>query len=78
VHGFVIPKEGPDKGRRLHHAWIEVGKFIIETQGGMRQKRSKKEYYNTFSVEVERVYSVEEARSLVDTHKIYGAWNQIK
>ncbi len=69
-HGWV--KTG--SGKRGHHAWIEIGKYVIETQGGQRNRDDKNMYYKAFEVVKNEEYSIEEALKLWEKQSKYGAW----
>ena len=78
VHGSAQPPDGPDRGRTIYHAWVEVGESVIETSNGQREKYSTADYYEHFKIEVLRRYSVGEARALAEKHNIYGLWHTMR
>src|SRR6266487_7186031 len=45
VHGWITSPSGSNAGKRVHHAWIEIGDRVIETQGGMREGCPDWQYY---------------------------------
>jgi hypothetical protein len=63
VHGWISP-EGRHRERRLHHAWIEIGDGVLETQGGMAKPHSKTVYYDWYAAYPTERYSVIEAYKL--------------
>lgn len=73
VHGWMTSPNGPAKGKRNHHAWIEVGDLVVETQCGKLDPRPKGLYYDVFQIHPNEYYTIEEAESLAG--KVgYGAW----
>jgi hypothetical protein len=77
VHGWVTPGAGPVAGRRLHHAWIEIGDVVFESQGGTARRHKKQAYYGLFSVFPNQRYTVDEALALVTRHAgvdNFSAW----
>ena len=72
VHGWVTSPGGPAAGRRIHHAWIEIGETVLETQGGTRQHESRDNYYKKYDAHPNQRYSVPDA--LAFATKGYGAW----
>ncbi len=74
VHGWVTSPEGPYAGRRMHHAWIEAGDGVIETQCGLREGCPDWQYYKKFAVHPTERYSVSEAEALVRETGWAKAW----
>jgi hypothetical protein len=68
-HGWANTQNG-----RGHHAWIEIGDFVIETQGGMRNRDPKAEYYKVFDIYPNESFTVEEALRLKEEQFKFGAW----
>lgn len=75
VHGKVVPTAGVDKGRELHHAWVEVGSKVIETSNGQLISTSVSSYYADFCAEPIKRYTLSEATELRDKHQLYGLWH---
>jgi len=73
VHGWATSPNGSTKDVRIHHAWIEVGDMVIETQGGMRYQKCKSLYYSVFQIYPNETYTVEEAEMLACKNG-YGPW----
>jgi hypothetical protein len=74
VHGWVSSPGGPDPKKRFHHAWIEVGDYAFETQGGTRKQVPKKEYYEVFRAFPNQRYSIQDAAALIERDKRFHAW----
>lgn len=64
VHGWVTPGAGPCAEKRIHHAWIEIGDVVFESQGGTARRHRKRSYYDLFSASPNQRYTVAEARAL--------------
>ncbi len=77
VHGWVTPRGGPAAGKRMHHAWFEIGNVVFESQGGTARRYRKQEYYDLFGVSPNQYYSVQEAMTFVTAKpglQDYCAW----
>jgi hypothetical protein len=68
-HGWANTVNG-----RGHHAWIEVGDYVIETQGGQRNLDHKDAYYKAFAVYPNETFTVDEAEHLRKEQGKFGAW----
>jgi hypothetical protein len=75
VHGKVVPATGLDKGRELHHAWVEVASKVIETSNGQLISTPVSKYYADFGAEPIKRYTLAEATELRDKYQIYGLWH---
>ena len=65
VHGWVTSPEGPNAGRRIHHAWIEIGDGVVETQGGLKEGFPDWRYYKLFAACPNQRYSIAEAKAFM-------------
>jgi predicted nucleotidyltransferase len=74
VHGWITSPKGPNAGKRVHHAWIEIGDCVIETQGGMSECCPDRQYYKIFEAYPNQRYSVAEADTLVRETGWAKAW----
>jgi hypothetical protein len=74
VHGWVSSPSSPDPLKRFHHAWIEVGDIVFETQGGTRRPHKKPDYYELFQAYPNQRYSLQEVADCIDRDKKYHAW----
>jgi hypothetical protein len=77
VHGTAVPTNGPDAGRTLVHAWMEVGDEVFERSNGQAQRYASSDYYALYSIQAIRRYAPAEARQLAQTHGRYAAWHQL-
>lgn len=73
-HGWLTSINGNNAGRRLHHAWIEVGDTVIETQNGQKEKYGKQRYYTHYKAYPNEEYSITDAENLKIEQNKYGAW----
>lgn len=77
VHGWITP-DGPQSQKRVHHAWIEIGDAVLETQCGLAQARTKAVYYKWYRVYPNQRYTVDEAHAYVHAKyppvKDFSAW----
>jgi len=78
VHGHAVPPDGLDEGRKILHAWIEVGPLAIETSNDQKMRFTKDEYYENHSITPVARYSVDEARCLANAHGNYSAWHTLE
>jgi hypothetical protein len=75
VHGDVIPISGPDKDRRINHAWVEVGEAVWEVSNGQSLRYTKRDYYRTFQVRDRIRYAFQDARLEYAKSMHYGPWD---
>lgn len=77
IHGNVIPTEGPDEGRLIDHAWIEMAEYSLDVAEDIQRPAAKpiEEYHRHFSAKVRALYSLDQARLLLDTSGMYGPWD---
>lgn len=64
-HGYATSPKGRDAGKRIHHAWIEVGDVVFETQGGTARDHPRGFYYGLFSIYPNERYTALEALNYV-------------
>lgn len=81
VHGYATSPGGPHAGMRIHHAWIEIGDVVLETQGGTFQPWTRWAYYGTFSIYPNELYTVPDAMAYVTgtsgVREDYRAWRGV-
>jgi hypothetical protein len=75
VHGWVTPTIGPDTGRRIHHAWVELPGKVFETSNSQLIPFTQDEFYDIYSVEVTRRYQLDEARNLLSESRVFKRWH---
>lgn len=85
VHG-VVSGQGPLRGRRIDHAWVEavapgvhrVHDMIIDRSNGRDLRLSRGLYYAVGKIETGecRYCTFEEARAMVLKHGHYGPWEE--
>lgn len=75
VHGDVIPTCGPDKGRRINHAWVEMGDDVLEVSNGQKLQRKKEVYYRTFQARDRIRYRLLNAQLEYAKSMHYGPWD---
>jgi len=77
VHGSVIPTSGPDQGRRINHAWIEVGILACEVSNKQQIEEPQERYYKAFTAKVYKKYTDPEANLEVLKSEHYGPWDEL-
>lgn len=77
VHGYVTPPEGPYKGRRIKHAWIQCGDHVFETSNGQRAAFSTAEFSSKFSPDERARYTLEQAMAEIERTGGYGFWSEV-
>ena len=75
VHGGITPLGGIDKGREIHHAWVEMGDCVIETSNGQQERFTKNKFYTLLHATIDHVYSVKEAKAHVERSGKFGRWD---
>jgi len=70
IHGWLT-----DEDRRKHHAWVEIGKLVIETQCDQQEQYTRDAYYEHYKpVTIDWKYTVAEANEMIKKHGVYGNW----
>lgn len=75
VHGSIIPKVGPCAGKRINHAWVEIGDSVIEASNHNQLRVSREGYYKVLSAEYRKKYTIDEASALLDETQFLGPWD---
>jgi hypothetical protein len=78
VHGEVVVPDGLDAGRTVLHAWVEVGGHAIEGSNRQMEQHPVEVYYEHLKTGALYRYSIEEAKALLEKHKIYGPWHTME
>jgi len=74
VHGRITPLTGIDEGREIHHAWVEMGDFVVETSNGHEERFTKSKFYTLLHATIDHVYSLKEAKARVEESGNFGRW----
>lgn len=75
VHGRITPLAGVDKGTEIHHAWVEMGDFVIEALNGQEERYTKSKFYTLLHATADHVYSVKEAKAHFEKSGKFGRWD---
>jgi hypothetical protein len=77
IHGDVIPTEGPDEGRIIDHAWVEMAGHAFDVAEDIQKPATKPidEFHERLNVKVRASYTISEALSLVQKTQMYGPWD---
>lgn len=75
VHGSIVPLNGPNKGQRIRHAWIEMSGNCIEVSNGQQEPFGKDSYYSNLNAECIVEYSASEALQNAKATGHYGRWD---
>ena len=77
IHGSVVPIKGPDAGKRLDHAWIEMAGHVFEVSESMANPSvtTIEDYQKHFDSHERARYTIDQARQMIETSEIYGPWD---
>lgn len=75
VHGDVVPISGPEKGRRINHAWVEVGEDAWEVSNEQSLRYAKSDYYRGFQARDRVRYPFRDAQFEYAKSMHYGPWD---
>ena len=75
VHG-VVSGQGPLRGQRFDHAWVEHGDNVIDPSNGGNIQLPKQAYYRLGRINPAEChyYSVQEACAQMLEHEHFGPW----
>jgi len=76
VHG-VVTGQGPIKGLKFSHAWVEDGEDVIDKSNGRDLQLNKRAYYALGRVGLTIPYTYEETRKWALKTGIYGPWEDL-
>lgn len=75
VHGDVTPSSGIDEGKRIDHAWVEIGGYVLDDATGECAGLPIDVYYNNYSANPRVRYTYPMAKKLYFESQIYGPWD---
>lgn len=74
VHGTVIPPDGPFKGKKIKHAWVELNGLVIERSNGNTEHLTLQQWREEYGAKEEIRYTFEEAEIEIKKASHYGPW----
>jgi hypothetical protein len=77
IHGYSTPDCGPEIGKEIDHAWVEMSGYAFESSDSVENPGCDliEIYKEKYDAKERASYSYEQALKLRETEQTYGPWD---